>query len=275
MALLRFPAAFLFYATLGGIWTFAGSIGETVGLGNPSVTIRGIGVTTFDPVAGNTVATYVDEVPLGSTGQMNFTTFDLERVEVLKGPQGTLFGTGTTAGVIQFVSKRPTDVLEITARAGAANYGNFFGEAVVSGPLGENVAGRISLRADTSDGFFHNLATGRDAGGADTIQVRTQLLWQPDGGTVLLKGYYSRSDGRSNLYDYVPLLDPKARRPISARRSRQGLPAGGCCSATSSSHARAASTPMVSAARARARSMPITARYSAMIRRMSSPTMAS
>lgn len=175
--------------------------------GNPVFTIRGVGSTNFDTIAGAVVATYFDDIPLVSVGQLNFTTFDLQTIEVLKGPQGTLFGSGTTAGVVHFKSKRPTEEFEGYASIEGGNYGLIAAEGAVSGPLAENLYGRISVRGETFNGYYENLATGQDAGGQDAAQFRGQLLWDDGANSVLIGARYQYSDGSSTLYDTIPLLE--------------------------------------------------------------------
>jgi iron complex outermembrane receptor protein len=103
--------------------------------GVPTYTLRGIGFNTINLSATSTVGTYVDEVayayPFMNTGPI----FDLERVEVLKGPQGTLYGRNTTAGLIDFVTNKPTETFEGSATAEFGNYQTHNFEGYVSGPL--------------------------------------------------------------------------------------------------------------------------------------------
>ncbi len=119
--------------------------------GVPTYTLRGIGFNTINLSATSTVGTYVDEVayayPIMNTGPI----FDLERVEVLKGPQGTLYGRNTTAGLIDFVTRKPTDDFQAQLTGELGNYGTHNIEGAVSGPLGEKVQGRLSFRTEDSD----------------------------------------------------------------------------------------------------------------------------
>ena len=103
--------------------------------GVPTYTLRGIGFNTINLSATSTVGTYVDEVayayPIMNTGPI----MDLERVEVLKGPQGTLYGRNTTAGLINFITARPTENFRAGATAEIGNYETYNFSGFISGPL--------------------------------------------------------------------------------------------------------------------------------------------
>ncbi|MFT4251944.1 MAG: TonB-dependent receptor [Caulobacter sp.] len=118
--------------------------------GVPTYTLRGIGFNTINLSATSTVGTYVDEVayayPFMNTGPM----FDLERVEVLKGPQGTLYGRNTTAGLVDFVTNKPTDQFEAGLTVEAGNYETRNLEGYFSGPLSDKVQARVAFRAEHS-----------------------------------------------------------------------------------------------------------------------------
>ena len=93
-----------------------------VGKATPTLTIRGVGLGAFSHNSVSPVAVYVDEIFLPSTTQLNFSLYDLERVEVLKGPQGDLFGRNTTAGTVSFVSKKPNQEHEARATVSIGNF---------------------------------------------------------------------------------------------------------------------------------------------------------
>ncbi|MFC3070573.1 TonB-dependent receptor [Phenylobacterium soli] len=148
--------------------------------GVPTYTLRGIGFNTINLSATSTVGTYVDEVayayPFMNTGPM----FDLERVEVLKGPQGTLYGRNTTAGLIDFVTKKPTKDFQASATAELGNYQTHNFEGYVSGPLGDRVQGRLSFRTEDSDkGWQVSNTRGERQGELHRYGVRGALAAQP------------------------------------------------------------------------------------------------
>ncbi|WP_305885142.1 TonB-dependent receptor [Phenylobacterium sp. LH3H17] len=166
--------------------------------GVPTYTLRGIGFNTINMSATSTVGTYVDEVayayPMMNTGPI----FDLERVEVLKGPQGTLYGRNTTAGLIDFVTNKPTEDFQTSFTAEFGNYGTHNLEGYVSGPLGEKVQGRISFRTDDSDkGWQISNTRGERQGEVHRRGIRAALAFQPTEALsidVSYSGWLNRSD---------------------------------------------------------------------------------
>ena len=148
----------------------------------PRFYIRGLGNTDFDLNASQPVSLLYDGVVLENALLKGFPAFDLDRVEVLRGPQGTLFGRNTPAGIVKFESARPTQTLE---GYGRLNYGRFNSsnfEGAVSGPLVPAVlSARLSLLAQWRDDWVHNAHTGEDnvLGGHRDVAGRLQLLWTP------------------------------------------------------------------------------------------------
>ena len=148
--------------------------------GVPTYTLRGIGFNTINLSATSTVGTYWDEVayayPFMNTGPI----FDLERVEVLKGPQGTLYGRNTTAGLIDFVTNKPTEDFEGSLTAEAGNYKTYNLEGMVSGALGPRVQGRAAFRMENSDkGWQISNSRGERLGKVDRDGWRLSLAMQP------------------------------------------------------------------------------------------------
>ena len=140
------------------------------------VNIRGVG--TFDPQIGqdSRVAVYQDGVYLGRTQGLAFDMPDVERVEILKGPQGTLYGRNTVAGAINLVSARP-DTADITGkiRAELGKYGHTRINGAVNLPVSENIAVRVSALASDRDGWVENDGGGTDFGGEKKFAVRGAL----------------------------------------------------------------------------------------------------
>ena len=148
--------------------------------GVPTYTLRGIGFNTINLSATSTVGTYVDEVayayPIMNTGPI----MDLARVEVLKGPQGTLYGRNTTAGLIDFVTNRPTDTVQAGITAEVGNYRTHNLEGYLSGPLAKGIQGRIAFRTDDSDeGWQKSNTRDERLGEVHRYGVRGSLALQP------------------------------------------------------------------------------------------------
>ncbi|WP_164931974.1 TonB-dependent receptor [Janthinobacterium sp. 17J80-10] len=142
--------------------------------------LRGIG--TNDPNANNEgpLGIYVDEVVVGLQGNQNFPIFDLERVEVLRGPQGTLWGKNNTGGAIHFVSKKPTIDNEGYTKVGVGNYGSRTVEGAFGGAIhDEVVAARGSFYYEKGDGWSKNLASGENGPSLQDFAARFQVLANP------------------------------------------------------------------------------------------------
>jgi outer membrane receptor protein involved in Fe transport len=149
--------------------------------GVPTYTLRGIGFNTINISATSTVGTYVDEVayayPIMNSGPM----FDLERVEVLKGPQGTLYGRNTTAGLIDFVTAKPSPIFEARAAAELGNYDTHNFEGMLSGPLGSHAQARIAFRTEDSNKGWQisNSRPDERLGEVHRYGVRWAVAFQP------------------------------------------------------------------------------------------------
>ncbi|AYJ87574.1 TonB-dependent receptor [Sphingomonas paeninsulae] len=147
---------------------------------NTSLNIRGLGVSYGLANDGleQGVGFYVDGVYNSRPAAAAFDLLDVERVEILRGPQGTLFGKNTTAGAINITTAAPSFTPEgqFEGSVGTHSFGQIKGS--VSGPLiGDSVAGRLSIGYTTRDGFVKSTATGRNTNDLDNFVVRGQLLW--------------------------------------------------------------------------------------------------
>ena len=140
--------------------------------------IRGIGERSqfVDPI-NPSVGLTVDGINLSGVGNAS-TLYDVEQVEVLRGPQGTRFGATALAGMVNITSKAPTETFEGRVDVGAANYNTWQAGAVVSGPLSEKVLGRVAVQQYQSDGFIDNLYLDRDdTNDRDELTARARLRW--------------------------------------------------------------------------------------------------
>ena len=145
------------------------------------VQIRGVGDLEqyAEPKYYPSVGVMVDDLELGSAANAGM-LFDVSQVEVLRGPQGTRFGASAHAGMIKINTNAPTSEFEAMVRGGVGNYGAYNYGAVLSGPLGESVAGRIALQQNKGDGYVENEHQGRDdSNGFDEVTGRGRLTWQP------------------------------------------------------------------------------------------------
>lgn len=182
-----------------------GSSGDT----NPLYTIRGIGLNDVFSNNNPTVGIYVDEIIQPFTPMMGFQLFDMERIEVLKGPQGTLYGRNSTGGAINFISRRPGDETNGYVRLGYGEFERFEAEAAIGGPLSDTVGGRVAFyTVQQNEGWIDNTVTGDDVGELDQIAVRAMLEWRPtDTFEARLTGTYGREDSESLPREHVGFLD--------------------------------------------------------------------
>lgn len=162
----------------------------------PRLYMRGLGNSDFNQAASQPVSIVLDEVPIEKSGLRSFPIFDVDRVEVVRGPQGTLFGRNAIAGVVRFESRRPTDAVEGFTKFALGEYGVSNIEAAVGGPLlGEALTGRLSLLSQNRADWIDNAFTGeQDAiGGFTELAGRVQLLWRPTQDLSALLIYQGRS----------------------------------------------------------------------------------
>ena len=178
---------------------------------SPRFYMRGLGNADFTAAASQPVSIVFDEVPMEKASLKSFPLFDLDNIEVIRGPQGTLFGRNTTAGIIKFESRRPTEETEGYIKAAGGNKGTINVEGAVGGTLVENtLMGRISFITQNRSDWINNAFTGEDdaIGGFDIFAGRVQLLWTPsdDFRALLLyqhqdQGGNSASAFRANVFD--------------------------------------------------------------------------
>ncbi|WP_449302012.1 TonB-dependent receptor [Pseudoxanthomonas mexicana] len=142
----------------------------------PSFRLRGVETSDFGIGTDPAVGVFVDGVYGGRGGGVLLPFVDVERIEVLKGPQGTLFGRNTAAGAISLVTRRPQDELEARLRLRLGNYGKQYADAMWNLPTGDNSALRFNALFNHSDGWFQDGATGKDLGGENVWATRA--AWQ-------------------------------------------------------------------------------------------------
>lgn len=173
-------------------------IGTVGGIANFS--IRGLGINSSIPSVDPTVGVFVDGVYFGANiGGALFDTLDIESIEVLRGPQGTLFGRNVTGGAILINTKKPGDTLEVSFRTSFEGGGeslNSYYMGTVGGPLGETLSARITAYTNQDNGWFKNLHTGKAFGDLDVRMVRPVLVWEPtDDLSLVLRYQYDSIDG--------------------------------------------------------------------------------
>ncbi len=171
----------------------------------PRFYIRGLGNTDFDFNASQPVSLVYDDVVLENPILKGFPIFDLDRVEVLRGPQGTLFGRNTPAGIVKFDSAKPTDILEGFGKVSYGKFNAVNAQAAVNVPLGEGVSARVSGLYQRQDGWVDNVNPSAPQNNAfegyDEFAARLQLMLKMAEDTeLLLTGQYRNLDGTARVF---------------------------------------------------------------------------
>jgi len=170
----------------------APSLQVSTQIGSATLFLRGIGFSSGDLATESSVAIYVDGVYQPTTFANIFEFNGLERIEVLKGPQGTLFGRNATGGVVQVITKAPTSKPEMNFEVGYANYQTVRASAYVSGGLTENLAANIAIQyQNQNNGWGRNVFLGKKDYYTRNFNARGKLLFTPDDATeITLSGSY-------------------------------------------------------------------------------------
>jgi iron complex outermembrane receptor protein len=170
--------------SLSGFDTFIPNItiGGTAAQGNAiiNVAIRGIGGAPQGFITQESaVGIYIDDILFARPNGALLDLLDVDRVEVLRGPQGTLFGRNTAGGAIRYVTKQPGDELAGSIKAVAGSRDRFDVQGMLNIPLGETLATRFSFAKKSRDGFVHRIIDNTYVGGGDSTTMRGQLSWKP------------------------------------------------------------------------------------------------
>ena len=144
--------------------------------GIPAMFIRGVGQSDYRVFTPAAIAPYIDEVYIAQSAGQIFQMLDTERVEVLRGPQGTLYGRNATGGAVNYISRKPTADWEGNATGTVGEYGLTKFEGAVGGPLSNDVGIRLALLKTDSNGWMKNRYTGHDQNGVNELAWRA-LRW--------------------------------------------------------------------------------------------------
>ncbi len=208
------------------------SIGDQFGVNRTF--IRGIGLTSIDLGADGAVAFLEDGVLIPRPAAQLSGFFDLERIEVLRGPQGTLYGRGATAGAINMVTKKPTEELSGYARATYGNYNTVMLEGGIGGAIvpGKLLA-RVSGKYDRRDGYGTNLFTGQPVDNRDAYAIRGTLLFKAsdDLDVTVSAEHFNENDNNYAFHYFGPTVAPEnalgsilGGDTIITRAARLGIP---------------------------------------------------
>ncbi len=161
--------------------------------------IRGITNTRLDsPSADPSVGTFVDGIYIGRTGDYNFDFYDLERIEVIRGPQGVLLGKNVVGGALSIITAAPKFDDSGEAMLSFGNYHAITASGHVTGGLTDEVAGRFSFQARRHDGYARDVLHQRDVEDLSSFQGRAQLLWEPGDDGWRVRGIFDYSEDSNN-----------------------------------------------------------------------------
>jgi iron complex outermembrane receptor protein len=181
----------------------------TTSVNLPAFTVRGIGLNEFASNFDSPVAIHVDEVYKSKPYMATIPFFDIQRVEALKGPQGTLFGRNTTGGSVNYYTAEPQFGTAAAMNFNFDNHGRGRIDGFVNGALSDSVAVRASyLVAQGSGGPYRNLLTGDDHGEPNQIVGRLQLKWQGPSTSLRLMGYAFRDKSELTPYKSPGIFNP-------------------------------------------------------------------
>src|SRR4051812_38574167 len=163
---------------------------SAMGAAMPRFRLRGIGTDDFTPTTASPVGIYEDEVYISAASGLSEPLYDLDRVEVLRGPQGSLWGKNTTAGAIHYVTTKPSDTATGQAQLSYGTDDTREAEAGFGGPLADGLSYRVAGVYKHRDGQLHNDFTGKKAGGYDIWDLRGQVKWDLSStASLLVKGH--------------------------------------------------------------------------------------
>ena len=195
----------------------------------PVYTLRGIGFYDTSLAAKPTVSIYQDQVPIPFSIMTRGATLDLERVEVLKGPQGTLFGSNATGGAINYIAAKPTSTFRAGLDAGVDSFGQVSGGGFISGPISDTLTARVAVRTEQGGAWQRSYTRDEKLGDRNFTTGRILLDFEPSDGvrfSLNLNGFIDKSDGQAGqLIGVVPLgnparLGPLATYPIAPHNNR-------------------------------------------------------
>ncbi|CCA90480.1 MULTISPECIES: TonB-dependent receptor [unclassified Novosphingobium] len=194
---------------------------------NTSFRIRGVGTALFGQGVESSVSVVVDGVVAVRSAQGFSELADIERIEVLRGPQGTLFGKNASAGVISITTARPSDVLEGKGEITVAEHNEYRARGTVSGPITDTLRARVSGFYSDVQGITRNIGTGKWVNGSKSWGLRGKLEWEATSNlTFLLTGEYKKTDSDCCASTLISIVNPVLQSvvgPIDASRKNRTI----------------------------------------------------
>ena len=190
---------------------------------NP-VNLRGIGTYAFSVGIESSVALIVDDVPVARSGAFFTALNDVSTVEILRGPQSTLFGKNSSAGLISVTTNNPSDYFEGNADLTFTNDGERTYKGMISGPLSDTLGFRITVYDSSVDGYIKNLTLDEDISSTDSKSARAKFLWEPsDDLTFTFISEINKSDDKCCLPVFVDLDDDYMLLGTTAAEISEGM----------------------------------------------------
>ena len=185
------------------------SVGDQFGVNRTF--IRGVGMTSIDLGADGAVAFLQDGAMIARPSAQLAGFFDLEQVEVLRGPQGTTYGRGATAGVVNLVTRKPGDTLNGYGRLTVGNFAAKTFEGAVGGPVSDTVGARVAVKWDQRDGYGKNLFTGSQIDDRDAVAVRAMVAFAPsdDVKATIIADYFKEDDNNYAFHYFGTTATPE------------------------------------------------------------------
>ena len=216
IAITAFNAEALERTAATGIQDVAGKApGVTLtqfNIGEPQIFIRGVGTTSDSAASDPSIGVSIDEVSIGRAGASSLAFLDVERVEILRGPQGTLYGRNASGGALNVYTKKPRfeNSAQLTGRLGSFDERGV--EAVLNRQLGEDTAGRLALRWNQNDGYAESLPSSRGLEGGEQFGLRAQVLHNAGEWSFLGGVDYSKDDMQGHAR--IPVLASSTPAPF-------------------------------------------------------------
>ena len=184
------------------------------GEANYAIAMRGVANSDFTTNVESPVAVYLDEVYISQMSGTGFMLFDMERVEMLRGPQGTLYGRNATGGLAHFVTVKPSQEGSGYGQLTYGRYDQIKFEGAAGGPLSDTLSARISLSTHNNDGYVKNRLRDKRLNNADDWAGRIQVLFQPaDAVSLLLNARLSEQDIDTGFFEHISANEPFTLTP--------------------------------------------------------------
>lgn len=190
------------------------------GEANYAIAMRGVANSDFTTNVESPVAVYLDEVYISQMSGTGFMLFDMERVEMLRGPQGTLYGRNATGGLAHFVTVKPSQEVDGYGQLTVGRYDQIKFEGAAGGPVSDVLSARISLSTHNNDGYIKNRLLDKRLNNANDWAGRIQLLFEPtDAFSLLLNARQSEQDIDTGFFEHVSaaedgVLTPNLVNPV-------------------------------------------------------------